>query len=221
MMMRGIILLTLSVICLGTACAKTSEKPPKPMQQVRDLDVDSVFLDESCDLFAVQELTMPLAEHNYLLAKCGQKETVIRKATEFFPIVREITSADDALELVRLFTSQAIRPFLQDVYYSEVHKEVEPESEDEIVEPWFALSPEQYEEWKVQAPVVTQEEDGRYKIERFVVSYPRKEEEHGELIPPQLLKIREWVDAEGKYSMELQEVVAEDEGLQNILLFTK
>ncbi|PIE32438.1 hypothetical protein CSA56_15635 [candidate division KSB3 bacterium] len=219
--MEKMLLLFFSLIVFGTACAQAPQESTESITQERDLELDAPFLDQSYDIFAVQKLAMPLAKHAYLLARQGDKEIVIREASEFSQVVTEIVSPEDALELARLLISHDIRPFLLDIYYSEVHKYVEPENKDDIVEPWFALSPEQYDAWNVREPIVTRQEDGRYKIERFVASYPRKKDENDELTPPQLLKIWEWIDAEGHYSMEIQDVVTEDKAIYNILLFTK
>ena len=207
----------LGFIILGTlSCACAVQK--QATEQERSLKLESTLLNENYKLFAVRGMGMPIAEHSYLLAKDGKTEIKIQTAEEFAQIVKKITSPEDALALVRLITSQEIRPFLSDVYYSEVHKKVETKSEGEQKAQWFAIEPEQYEKWNLHEPVVT-EENGLYKIERFVASYPRLKEQ--ELIPAQLLKIWEWVDAEGKYSMEIQEVIAEGDIIQKILLFTK
>ncbi|MCP4396346.1 MAG: hypothetical protein GY801_03410, partial [bacterium] len=62
---------------------------------------------------------------------------------------------------------------------------------------------------------------GSFNIERFVASYPREEEDSENILPAQLLKIWERIDNEGRYSMEIREIVTEGEQIQSILLFTK
>lgn len=217
--MQGILLFISILVILGTSCANTSQESPSPTKRETPLELGSALLDGRYELFTVQELEMPLADHRYVLAKNGETTIKIQQAEDFSQIVKEITSAEEALELVRLITSQEIRPFLTDIYYHEVEKKVESEIGDAVEPQWFALEPEQYDKWEVQEPVVTEEGDGKYKIERFVAGYSRMEEERR--IPSQLLKIWEWVDVEGNYSMKIQEVITEGEEIDKILLFTK
>ncbi|MBD3307110.1 hypothetical protein GF339_11850 [candidate division KSB3 bacterium] len=216
--MKIITMITLALVGLSACCAQTGQK--QPAAQERPLTLQSPLLKDEFELFTVQEMGQPLAAHRYLLAKHDETELKIQTAAEFAPLVREITSPADALALVRLLTSQEIRPFLQDIFYSEVHKKSEPQAQAETTPEaqWFALEPEQYAQWGISEPVVTAEEES-YKIERFVASYPRTQEQ--ERTPAQLLKIWEWVDTEGQYSMEIQEVIAEGPEVRKILLFTK
>ncbi len=220
--MKGITLFTITLMLLGTSCAKKMrEEPPVQEQtttQEQPLKVETTLLNKKYDFFPRRGMGRPLAKQGYLLVKHGETELKIRTTEEFAQIVKGITSSEDALALVRLITSQQLRPFLTDVYYSEVHKKVEAK-ESEKEDRGFAIEPEQYEAWKAQEPVVTEEEAGMYKIERFVASYPKMQgQEH---TPAQLLKIWEWVDSQGKYSMEIQEVIAEGSAIQKILMFTK
>lgn len=216
--MKGIALVAIILVILGASCTHTVQK--QPSGQERALKPESALLEEKYELLTVQGMGMPLAEHRYLLAKDGETEIQIRNAEEFAQIVREIASPEDALELVRLLTSQEFRPFLKDIFYSEVHKKMEPKTEGDEEDRWFAIAPKQYETWKLHEPVAT-EEDAMYKIERFVASYPRVKVQEQEHTLAQLLKIWEWVDAQGKYTMEIQEVIAEGGEIQKILLFTK
>ena len=175
--MKGILLFTSILVILGTSCANTSQESPSPTKRETPLVVESALLDGRYELFTVQELEMPLAAHRYVLAKNGETTIKIRQAEDFSQIVKEISSEEEALELVRLITSQEIRPFLKDLYYHEVEKKVELKIEDAVEPQWFALEPEQYDKWAVQEPVVTEAGDGKYKIERFVAGYSRMEEE--------------------------------------------
>ena len=211
--MRGITCLLFVSILLGACCA-----PQKPQKQARGqerrLQPESALLDEKYQLFSVMGMEMPIADNTYLLAKDGETDIEIRKAAEFAQIVKGVTSPEDALNFVRLLTSQQFRLFIADVNYTEVHKKDEADAEDR----WFAIEPQQYEDWKLHDPVVS-EEDGQYKIERFVARYPYFQDQ--QRIPAQLLKIREWVATDGTYSMEVQEVVAEGDAIGKILLLTK
>jgi hypothetical protein len=134
--------------------------------------------------------------------------------------VKKIRTANEALELARLLSSQDIRPFLQDIFYAEVYKKVNAESRDQSIEPWFRLDAETYETFKLQPPVV-KEEEGGFSLERFVASYPRDDKESENILPAQLLKIREQIDSEGRYSMEMLKILTEGEEIHKILLFTK
>ena len=163
---------------------------------------------------------MPLAKHSYLIAKNEGKAYSIRVAAEFSRVVKAIRSTDEALELAHLLSSQELRPFLQDVFYAEVHKKSEAESTDEIIAPWFRLEAEKYEKLQLHPPIVTSE-DGRFTIERFVVSYPREDKDSEKILPAQLLKILEQIDHDGYYSMEVKEILDQGEQIQKILLFTK
>ena len=214
--MKVVTIMTMLFVIFGVSCAHTVQKHPGG--QERPLKLESALFLKKYELFTVIGMGKPVAEHSYLLAKDGNSEVKIQDTESFAQIVKEIASPEDALELVRLMTSQEIRPFLSDVYYNEVHKQAKPEKEGEEEDRWFAIAPEQYDEWQLHEPIVT-EENGMYKIERFVASYPRLKEQ--ELTPAQLLKIWEWVDAEGKYSMEIQEVIAEGDEIHKLLLFTK
>ncbi len=224
--MKGLILFIMICLLFGVSCACTKNDSP-PMVRERPLELESALIDENYTLFSVQELTMPLAEHSYLLAKKDDTEVKIQQTEEFSQIVKKITSPEDALELVRLIASPEVHPLLSDVYYHEVHEQIEPEdkatTEAELTEQWFAIKPAQYEQWELHEPIVTKEEDGRYKIERFAASYPQiiQEGEKTQTTPAQLLKIWEWVDANGKYTMEIQDVIAEGSDIHKILLFTK
>jgi hypothetical protein len=220
--MKRIVLLTIALMLLGTSCAKKmQEEPPaqkKTTTQERPLKVETTLLNEKYEFFPRRGMGRPIAKQGYLLAKHGETELKIQTTEEFAQLVKEITSPEEALALVRLITSQQIRPFLSDVYYGEVHKKAEPKK-GEQENRWFAIEPEQYEAWKIQEAVATEEKTGAYKIERFVASYPKVQgQEH---TPAQLLKIWEWVDSQGKYSMEIQEVIAEGSEIQKLLMFTK
>jgi hypothetical protein len=94
-----------------------------------------------------------------------------------------------------------------------VHKKANAEDR------WFAIEPEQYEAWELHDPLVT-EENGIYVIDRFVACYPRLI--HNKiLVDAKLVKIREWVTADGKYEMEIRNTVAEGGAIRKILIFTK
>ncbi len=221
--MKNVVLMSfLLIIMLGASCATTSqeEEPGKqsrakgPITRERPVEIDSGLIHDDYELFSVIEAKKPISEHAYLLAKSGNAQLEIRETKDVAQIVKAITSPEDALELARLLSSQDLRPFLKDIYYSEIHEKMKGDEKDQ----WFAIETDRYNAWKLHEPVIT-EEDGQYKIERFVASYPRIQEQPPS--PAQLLKIWEWVDAQGKYSMEIQEVIAEGEEIQKILIFTK
>lgn len=246
--MKEFVLLSVVCLFLGISCAHT-EQPMSSKRGVSDVQeqqimLETTLLQEQYTLWGVQGMGMPLAEHRYLLARDGEQEIKIRKVEELTPLVKEISSTDQALEFVRFLTSTEIRSFLSDIYYSEVHKkESSPassqEGKEETEEPtpapsqegkgkasaentpedrWFAIDAAQYDAWNLHEPVV-EEVDGTYKIERFVASYPRRENQS--VAPARLLKIWEWVDPEGSYRMEIQSILAEGEPIQKILLFRK
>lgn len=208
--MRMVTLLIAILAVVGVSCANTAKEPNV---QLRPITVTSTLLDERYELFGAQAMKMPLGENSYLAAKSGDTEIQIRNAQEFAQIVKGVTSPEQALELARLLTSPAIRPFLQDIYYSEVHKKAADEKER-----WFAVEPEQYEQLNLDVPIVTKEND-RYKIERCVAAYPRIQGK--QVSKAQLLRIWEWVDAAGKYTSEIQVILAEGESVEKLLLFTK
>jgi hypothetical protein len=210
--MKSIIICGLLLGVLGISCTPPVQEKHSGGQE-RPLDIESELIQEGYEVFTVIELGKPLADHIYLLAKHGEIQLKIRDTEGFAQIVREISSQEQALELVRMLTSQEVRPFLKDIYYSEIHKKENAEDR------WFAIEPEQYEEWKFHEPVVT-EEDGVYKIERFVACYPRLLE-NKEVTQAKLVKIWEWVDSDGKYLAEIQEEIAKGDAIHKILIFTK
>jgi hypothetical protein len=214
--MKGIIAFMMLCAILGTSCA--CSKQAKSGGQEQPIKLASLLIQDKYELFSVIGGGKPIADHVYLLAKAGDTRLEIRTTKDFAQIVKGIASKDDALALVRLLTSQELRPFLRDVYYAEVHQKVEPKKQGETEDHWFAIAPQQYETWKLHEPVVT-EEQGRYKIERFVACYPQLKEK--DLTPAQLVKIWEWVDAKGAYSAEIKEVIAGGDEIHRLLLFTK
>lgn len=209
--MRSIIFMNVLLIFFGIACTQTTQK--QPVSRECSLKTGSDLIQDGYELSTVIEAKKPIAEHAYILAKRGDTELKIRDTEGFAQILRGISSQDQALELVRLLTSQDLRPFLKDIYYREIHKK---ENEEER---WFAIEAKQYDEWKLHEPIVT-EEDGVYKIERFVACYPRILE-NKELTEAKLVKIWEWVDSEGKYLAEIQEEIAKGDAIHKILIFTK
>lgn len=211
--MKAIMLMSLGLVMLGLSCAQDVDKSNQPLKKERALKPESTLIREEYTLSTVIEAVRPIAEHIYILAKSGETELKIRDTEGFAQVVRKISSQEQALELVRLLTSQEFRPFLKDIYYSEVHKK---ENEEDR---WFAIEPKQYDEWKLHEPVVT-EENGVYKIERFVACYPRLLE-NKEITQAKLVKIWEWVNSDGKYLAEIQDVIAEGDKIHKILIFTK
>jgi hypothetical protein len=211
--MKAIILMSLVLVMLGLSCAQDVDNGDQPLKKERAIKTESALIQEGYTLSTVIEAVKPIAEHVYILAKNGETELKIRDTEGFAQVVRKISSQEQALELVRLLTSQEFRPFLKDIYYSEVHKK---ENEEDR---WFAIEPKQYDEWKLHEPVVTEENDV-YKIERFVACYPRLLE-NKEITQAKLVKIWEWVDSDGKYLAEIQDVIAEGDAIHKILIFTK
>jgi hypothetical protein len=214
--MKGLIVFMMLCAVLGTSCA--CSKQTKSGGQEQPIKLASSLIQDKYELFSVIGGGKPVAENIYLLAKAGNTRLEIRNTKDFAQIVKGIASKDDALGLVRLLTSQELRPFLRDVYYAEVHQKVEPKKQGEAEDRWFAIAPQQYGTWKLHDPVVT-EEQGRYKIERFVACYPQIKDK--DLTPAQLVKTWEWVDAKGTYSAEIKEVIAEGDEIHKILVFTK
>ncbi|GAK55014.1 hypothetical protein U27_01845 [Candidatus Vecturithrix granuli] len=214
--MKELIFLNLLLIVLGISCAHTKQMSADI--QERPIVFDTALLEERYSLWGVQGMGLPLADHRYLLARDGEQEIKIQKAEDFAPLAKDITSAEQALEFVRFLTSTEIRTFLADIYYSEVHKKVEKADESDQEDHWFAIDAAQYEAWYMHEPLV-RELDGQYRIERFVASYPRRQNQ--KIVPPRLLKIWEWVDREGHYRMEIHSIIAEGESVQKILLFQK
>ncbi|MDY0091824.1 MAG: hypothetical protein RBT80_03910 [Candidatus Vecturithrix sp.] len=214
--MKELVLLSLLLPLLGISCAHT-EQSPSTIQE-RQIVPDTKLFEDRYSLWGVQGMELPLAAHRYLLARDGKQETIIRTSEDLAPLVKEIASAEQALEFVRFLTSQDIRTFLADIYYSEVHKKAETSEENAQESRWFAIEATQYEAWDMHEPIV-QALDGEYRIERFVASYPHRENQ--DIVPARLLKIWEWVDREGHYRMEIQTILAEGEPVQKILLFQK
>jgi len=223
--MKGMfMILMLSVGLLASSCSaqKTETKP-----EIREtpIKIASPLLTDGIELFAAQEMTMPLGKHRSILAKTKLSDIVIRTSADFMQVVKEIASPEDALAFVRLITSEEIRPYLEDVYYSEVHRQAEPTPKEVngetvlIEDRWFAVEAKQYDAWKLVEPVVKKLEIGGYAIERFVAAYPKVMEKAA--TPAQLLKIRETVGANGAYTMEIVAVVAEGNAIERMLLFTK
>jgi len=214
--MRILTLLCLGIVILGVSCASNtgqdSQAKIEPLQGEL-AGLDSPLIQEGFELVPVIESKKSLVGGVYLLAKTGKIEIPIRTIDEFSQVVREITSDTDALAYVRLLTSQDIRPYLQDAYYAEVHKQ---SGEDDR---WFAIAPEQYDAWSLHEPVVTLEDDV-YTIERFVAAYPRYIEGK-QATDAALLKIRERVTPTGKYLMEVRNILAEGDDIYKILVFTK
>ncbi len=223
--MKGtFMLLILSLSVLASSCsAQKSETKPESRQM--PLKVASPLLKDGVEFFAVQEMTMPLGKHRALLAKENTTEMTIRTSADFSQAVKAIASPEDALSFARLITSDEIRPYLQDVYYSEVHKQAAPTVKEvngekiTVEDRWFAVEAKQYDAWKLAEPVVKTLEIGGYAIERFVASYPKVMEKNA--TPAQLLKIRETVGMNGAYTMEIVTVVAEGDAIEKMLLFTK
>jgi hypothetical protein len=177
------------------------------------MNADSSLIREGYDLIPFIGSQKPIGDHIYLIAKSGKIELAIRTVEEFSQVIRELTSEEDALEFVRLLTSQNIRPYLKDVYYAEVHKQSDKDDK------WFAIEATQYDAWGLHEPVVTQE-NGLYKIERYVATYPRYLAGRP-VTDAQLLKVREWVTPAGEYALDIREIVAEGDDIYKILVFTK
>lgn len=214
--MKELIFLTLLLMVSGVSCVHTEQTSSDIQKQ--QIVLDTTLLEERYSLWGVQGMGLPLAKHRYLLAQDGEQEIKIRTAEDLAPLLKEITSAEQALEFVRFLTSSEIRTFLSDIYYSEVHKKTEPANDGDREDRWFAVDAAQYEAWNMHEPLV-KALDGQYRIERFVASYPRRENQ--QITPARLLKIWEWVDSEGHYRMEIQTILAEGEPIQKILLFQK
>ncbi|GAK53074.1 hypothetical protein U14_04333 [Candidatus Moduliflexus flocculans] len=223
--MKGMLMiLILSLSLLVSSCSAQKAETTPEIQQT-PLKITSSLLKDGVELFAAQEMTMPLGKHRSILAKTNMSDIVIRTSADFTQVVKEIASPEDALAYVRLITSEEIRPFLQDVYYAEVHKQAVPTTKEVngekiVVEDiWFAVEAKQYDAWKLAEPVVKKLEIGGYAIERFVAAYPKVMDKSA--TPAQLLKIRETVGTQGAYTMEILAVIAEGDAIEKMLLFTK
>lgn len=206
--MRSLLLLCAIVLVFGVSCASTTTGQERP-----SMNVDSSLILEGYDLIPFLGSQKPIGDHIYLIAKSGKIEITIRTVEEFSQVIRELASEEDALEFVRLLTAQNIRPYLKDVYYAEVHKQTDNDDK------WFAIEAAQYDDWELHEPVVT-EENGLYKIERYVATYPRYLAGRP-VTDAQLLKIREWVTPAGEYALDIREIVAEGDDIYKILVFTK
>lgn len=216
------LMISLSLLASGCSAQKT-----ETTSEIREtpIKITSPLLKDGVELFAAQEMTMPLGKHRSILAKTKMSDISIRTSADFAQVIKEIASPEDALAFARLITSEEIRPYLQDVYYAEVHKQAAPTStqvngETVLIEDrWFAVEAKQYDAWKLAEPVVKKLEIGGYAIERFVAAYPKIMEKTA--TPAQLLKIRETVGANGAYTMEIVAVIAEGAAIEKMLLFTK
>jgi hypothetical protein len=209
--------LTLGVSCANTveqSTQKLSQQPGEPMKTEHPLLLESVLLQPGYTFFTVMEAKKPIADHTYLLARSPQTEVKIQDTAGFTQVLKGIASPDDALVFVRLLTSQEVRPFLRDVYYTEVHQQA---GSDDV---WFAIEPARYAALQLHDPIATAEKNGIYKIERFVACYPRIL--LGKIVTDaRLVKIREWVAPDGQYAAEIMNTIAEGEAIQRILIFTK
>ena len=209
------VVIGMSFLCIlvGVSCANTVQEQETVMKNEQPVTIETNLFQEGYDIFATREARKPIAQHSYLLAKSEEAAIKIRNTMELSQIVREITSTEDALALVRLIASQQLRPFLQDVYYAEVHQKA---NQDDL---WFAIEKSQYEHWQLHAPSIT-EEEGVYTIDRVVACYPRLI--HGKILTEaKLVNIREWVAPDGSYVAEIRSIIAEGEDIQKILLITK
>ncbi len=206
-----IFLLTLVVLAIcGVANAHAAQE--------REITLESPLIQEDWRLYGVTDITKAEPPKAYLLAKHEEQTLTIETAEDFAQIVTAVEDRADALQLVRLLTSQEIRPFLADINYHEVQRKAAASAGEDAPQQWFALDPEDYDRWHLYDPVVSKQES-LYQIERFVAAYPRIKDQT--LTPAKLLKIVEQVDAEGHYTMDIQQEIAEGEAIQNILLFTK
>ena len=208
--MRNLSVLCLGLLVFGVSCA--SSVGQEPMAKIVPAE-GHALVPENYELVPVIESKKSLTSQPYLSAKTDKGEMPIRTVADFSQVVREITSEADALEYVRLLTSQEIRPYLQDAYYAEVHKQT---GVDDV---WFAIAADQYDAWNLAEPVVGSEQHW-YVIERVVAAYPRFLEGRP-ATDAALLKIREWVTPSGGYLMEVREIVAEGDEIYKILVFTK
>lgn len=223
MRMKTLFLMTMFSLILSSCSAQTAEK--KAEVRTTPLNIASPLLDNSYQLLAAQELTMPLGEHGYLIARKGAADIEIRSAADFARIVKGIATTEDALAFARLITSEEIRPYLQGVNYQEVHKQAAPTVTEEngrkitTEDRWFAVEAKQYDAWKLHEPTVKKAANGAYVIERFAASYPNISAQT--MTPAKLLHIRETVTPTGAYTMEIIEKIAEGEAIERLLLFTK
>ena len=121
--MKTIMLMSLLLVVFGVSCAhtatvkKTSEKTSEKTLrgQARPIKKESELIQEGYELFAVIEPGKPLVDHTYILAKDKNTQLEIRDAEGFSQIIRGVSSNEEALELVRLLTSQEIRRYLPDI----------------------------------------------------------------------------------------------------------
>ena len=209
----GCFFLTIGII--ATACCAPKNVTP---ETGRAAPVEVALLREGVSVVGVKTPRKPLSAHVYLLVNDGKKEHRIRTSQELPPFLNAISSPELALAYVRFISSQEIRPYLTDMYYTEVQRQAEGKPAANAEPSWFTLTAAQYKTWQVHEPVVTTD-GARYKIERFVASYPRVKDETR--LPAQLLKIWEWVEPTGKYTMEIQQVITEGQAIHSILMFTK
>ncbi len=209
--MRRISLLCLGILLIAVSCASNTKQ--EPMADIVPSQTHHALIQDGYELVPVFESPKSLTSVAYLLARTGKIEIPIRTIAEFAQVVRDITSEAEALEYVRLLTAQDIRPYLQDAYYAEIHKQTGPDDH------WFAIAPERYNAWNLAEPVVTTE-NNRFVIDRIVAAYPRFLEGRP-TNDAALLKIREWVTPSGGYLMEIRDIIAEGDEIYKILVFTK
>ena len=223
--MKGMLMILILSLSLLVSSCSAQKSETKSSIQYTPLKITSPLLKDGVELFAAQEMAMPLGKHRSILAKTKMSDISIRTSADLAQIIKEIASPEDALAFARLITSEEIRPFLQDVYYAEVHKQAAPTTKEvngekiAVEDRWFAVEPKQYDAWKLAEPVVKKLEIGGYAIERFVAAYPKIMDKSA--TPAQLLKIRETVGANGAYTMEIVAVIAEGAAIEKMLLFTK
>lgn len=210
--MQKLFVLSLGLLILGVSCASNTKQ--EPMAKTAPTQTKHALIQDGYELIPVIASQKSLADDlAYLLAKTGKIEIPIRTIAEFAQVVRDITSETEALEYVRLITSAEIRPYLRDAYYAEVHKQTGPDDRG------FAITPERYNAWNLNEPVVTTANNG-FIIERVVAAYPRFLEGRP-TADAALLKIREWVTPAGGYLMEVRDIIAEGDEIYKILVFTK
>lgn len=215
--MRFVMIFSILFSIVNLSCASTMEptkKGEQPVLSEQPLAITSPLLKTGYTFFGAKEAKKSLTNQGYLIARSQGTELNIQDTAGFAQVVHGVASKAEALELVRLLTSQELRPFLKDVYYTEVHKQTDPQDR------WFAIETKQYDAWSLHDPIITEAKNGIYIIERFVACYPRVI--HGKfLTEAKLVKIREWVSSEGQYAAEILNTLDEGDAIHKLLIFTK
>ncbi len=139
-----------------------------------------------------------------LYAIKGDEHKLISSPSDLKGTVR-IENEEDALKFVRFITSPDTHIFF-DLYAIEGFKEGE-----NPFEPFGTIPNTIWEKYRLK-PVKVERDKGLFVIDRYLVFYPHQEL----LFPKRLVAVKEYIEPDGGYSLELKEEIASDEEIKDI-----